>query len=174
MSIRSVVLTVCIARAPVIAHTFGLVRFDFREVTSCHDYNEHEEDENDHNVEAELTAHLNLRRDAATVGALFALAFRCALALVKVFLHAVLADLCTARAITKRATGFKTAVQVHCASLHTLNDRRANIAKAAPGQTLEAVITMIVRLLLAFVANGSGHAASLAAAESRAITGRII
>ena len=101
MSVRSVVLTVCVARAPVIAHTFGLVRFDFCEVTSCHDYDKHEEDEDNHHVEAELATNLNFRRDAATVGALIALAFRCALALVKVFLHALLADLGTPRAISE-------------------------------------------------------------------------
>ena len=106
MSVRSVVLTVCVARAPVIAHALGLVRFDLREVTSCHDDDEHEEDEDDHHVKAELAADLNFRRDAATVGALIALAFPCALTLVKVLLHALLADLCTPRAIAKRTAGF--------------------------------------------------------------------
>ena len=67
MSIRSVILAICVARAPVIAHAFSLVRFDFREVTSCHDDDEHEEDEDDHHIEAELAADLNFRRDAATV-----------------------------------------------------------------------------------------------------------
>ena len=33
---------------------------------------------------------------------------------------------------------------------------------------------MIVRLLLALVADGSGHTASLAAAESRSVTSRIV
>ena len=101
MSTISVILTVCVARAPVIAQAFGLVRFDFREVTSCHDYDEHEEDEDDHHVEAELATNLNFRRDAATVGALIAQAFRCAFTLVKVLLHALLADLGTPRAIAK-------------------------------------------------------------------------
>ena len=101
MSIRSVILAICVARAPIIAHALGLVRFDFREVTSCHDDDEHEEDEDDHHIEAQLAANLNFRRDAATVGALIALAFRCALTLVKVLLHALLADLCTPRAIAK-------------------------------------------------------------------------
>ena len=68
---------------------------------SCHNDDEHEEDEDDHHIEAQLATNLNFRRDAATVGALIALAFRCALTLVKVLLHTLLADLCTPRAIAK-------------------------------------------------------------------------
>ena len=122
MSIRSVILAICVARAPVIAHALGLVRFDFREVTSCHDYDEHEKDKNDHHVEAKLAAHLNFTRNTSTIGALVAHAFRSTLTLVKILFHALLTDFCAARAIAEGTARFKTAIQVSCARLHALND----------------------------------------------------
>ena len=100
-SISGAVLTVSVTRAPIIVNALRLLRFNLREVASCHNDDQHKEDENDHDVEAELAADLNLVRDTASVGALTTQALSRALALVEVLFHSLQTDARTTGTVTK-------------------------------------------------------------------------
>ena len=65
-----------------------------------HNY-EHQEDEYNHDVQAELTADLDFVRSAAPVGAPATNALGSRLTLIKIFLHAKLTDIYIARAVSK-------------------------------------------------------------------------
>ena len=96
---------------------------------------------------------MDLVGSAASVGALATLALGSRLTLVKVFLHALLTDVCITRAISKGAARLICAITVLSTSLDTLNDRRAHISVATPREAFEAIVTVIICLFLAFVAN---------------------
>ena len=84
------------------------------------------------------------------------------------------ANACIASTITERAAWLSLAVRVRCTRLNALDSWRANISTAASGQAFEAVLTVIVSLLLAFVADGARDAPALAAAECAAIAVSVV
>jgi len=91
-------------RSSIIVHIFlRLVCFNLGEVTSSDHYYQHQENENDHHIQADLVLHLNLVRCATAICAYPTLALSCSLAVVKVFLHRLFANAHTARAVSKRA-----------------------------------------------------------------------
>ena len=114
--------TICVALSSVIAQTFSLVRLHFGEVARSNHDDQHEEDEDYHDVEAELAAYLNLAGDAAAVRALSTLALCLTLTLVKVLLHTLRAMQGAPRAVAERAAWFQSAICVQGARLNTLND----------------------------------------------------
>ena len=148
---------------------FSLFRFDLGEITGGHHDDQHEEDEDDHDIEAELAANLDLIRDAPPIGTLATEALCFNLTLVKVLLHSLLTDARTPRAVSERAAWLIWAVGIDCTSLNTLDDRRAHITRAATRQALKAVVTVVIGLLLPLVADGARHAAPLTTAEGRPI-----
>ena len=105
-----VIAAVRVARASIVVQALSLLRFDLREVASRNNVDEHEEDEDDHDVEAELAADLNLARDAPIIGAFATKAFSLAFALIKVLLETLLADTHTSSTISKRAARFIPAI----------------------------------------------------------------
>ena len=51
----------------MVVDAFSLLSLYLCEITRSHHNYQHQEDENYHNIEAELAAHLNLVGDAATI-----------------------------------------------------------------------------------------------------------
>jgi len=110
---------------PVAVHCICL---DFGEVAGGDNDDEHEEDENDHDVHAERALHFDFVGSAPSVGAACGQTLCRRFTLVEVFFHALIADGGTARAVPEGATRLiRTAVIILCASLHALHDGRAAV-----------------------------------------------
>ena len=101
LSTIRIIATVIVSRAPIVVKILRLVSFDLGEVARRHNDYEHEKDEDDHDVQAQLAAVLDLNGNTATVGAFSAETLRLTLALVEVLLHPLLANRDTPSAVAK-------------------------------------------------------------------------
>ena len=130
LSAICVICAVCIARTSEMVNTFSLLRFNLCEITSRHNNDQHQDNENDHDIKAKLAAYLNLVRDTASVRAFATKTLSFTLALVEVLFHSLFADACTPCAVSERAAWFIWAIYVSRACLDTFHDRRAHISWA--------------------------------------------